>query len=423
MSTLSPRQYTPLLWLPFFATPFIEPNIYADGIARDLAVLATALFAAAAIGQKSFTAPRHPNYHSWIFLLLCLLPAAIVLAHQSAQAPWFVWRQSLYLTAAWLVFSMLHGHRLFTSKVWILLLAVAAHLYTIYAVIGALHLPWLSSSGAFLFWSDNSAHFAGPLRQQNQQALFLVIAITLMWRHAWPPQQRWWQEIATWLPIAGLFLTASRSGLIILLLAALLVWTFNRFRSQTTWMLIRTITVGAIVSIGILAITPTQTDSSVVAHAHAALSDTAPSIRIMVWDICLQLWWDHPWLGVGWGNLAAHFYDAAAPVMAAHPEFAPIASSFSGGVTKTHNLILQFLVEGGMVAASALLLLLVALANVARQWWHNPPPSTSGAVSGWICAVVILAHGMVSVAIMEPFFMVLLALSLAACFTNDHHAH
>ncbi len=240
----------------------------------------------------------------------------------------------------------------------------------------------------------------------------------MIWRQAVVARQHLRWELAALLPIGGVFLTASRSGALVLLLAALLVWLFARCQSRALFMLGRTLFVGAMLSVVILAITPNPTESGVVSHVQTALSDSAPSIRVMVWTICLSLWLDHLWLGVGWGNLAAHLMDSAAPVIAAHPEFTPIASQLAGGVTRTHNLVLQFLVEGGVIAGSALLLLFVALANRARRWWQQPPAPTSAAASGWICAVIMLAHGMVSVAIMEPFFMVLLAISLAVCFAN-----
>ena len=403
----------------FFTVPFIEPNIYADALARDLLALATGCLAAAWISDEAYRQPISP--WSWLFLLLCLTPAAIILSTEAAQAPWFVWRQSLYLTAAWYIFTMLQGCRKawFSSPSWAIMMVVFAHLYILYALIEAFHLQWFDNGNLFLVWSHQTAHFSGPLRQQNQQALFLVIATILAWRQALsaPPFRRW--QLAAILPICGVFLTASRSGLLVLLFAALLVWLFDRRRSLM--MLTTTLLSGLLLSMTILALTPNPTDTSVAAHVATALNDSTPSIRIMVWHICLQLWQSHPWLGIGWGNLAAHFLDGAAIVIPTHPEFAPISSNLGGGVTQAHNLILQFLVEGGVLAASALLLLFVALAKKAQQWWKAPPTGASSSVSGWICAMVLLAHGMVSIALMEPFFMVLLAMALAACFSVASH--
>ncbi|MDX8413449.1 MAG: O-antigen ligase family protein, partial [Mariprofundales bacterium] len=397
--------------------PFIDPDIFANGIARDLLVLATALFAAA-WNNDIVAQPIHPS--AWIFLALCLSSTAYLLMIQVAGAPWFVWRQSLYLTAAWLVFAMLNHQRHRAS--WIHPLVLFAHLYVVYALIEAFHLQWFHDSGNFLFWSNKIDHFPGPLRQQNQQALFLIISTVLTWRQTIQSQHSWQWELASILPIAGVFLTSSRSGVIILTLAALLAWAFARLQPRMLWILIRTLALGAMLSMTIMAISPTG-ETNVIAHIQHTVSDSAPSIRVMVWNICLQLWLQHPWLGVGWGNLGAHLYDAAAPVIIAHPEYRSIASHLAGGVTQAHNVILQFLVEGGIVTASALLLLFTALGKLARQWWRSPPPAISPAVTGWICATVILAHGMVSVTIMEPFFMVLLAMALAACFSNNHDSH
>jgi len=136
---------------------------------------------------------------------------------------------------------------------------------------------------------------------------------------------------------------------------------------------------------------------------------------MFIWDSCLQLWYQHPWLGVGWGNLPAHFFDGAAIAITAHPKFASNTAEIYGGVSQAHNIILQFLVEGGVVAASALLLLFVALGRKAHHWGA----SHANSKTAWICSIIMLTHGMVSVTIMEPFFMVILATSLAACFINE----
>ncbi|MDQ6963556.1 MAG: O-antigen ligase family protein [Mariprofundales bacterium] len=408
-------------WTPLLATPFIEPNIYANALARDLYVLAAALFAAAATMQHPHPITHPPNRYSWLFLLLCLLPALLLLATESAQAPWYVWRQTLYLTAVWMLFAMMRteSHLLFASREWTLLFTITAYLYLLYAITLAWQLQWFDNGESWHFWAERSAHFPGPLQQQNQQALFLVITTTLIWRESLRSnQQRYW-EIVSLLPIAGIFLTASRSGAIVLLLAALLTCHFSRWQPHSALMLLRTAIAGSLLSIAILAITPNQTDGGVIDHIQSELTDSAPSIRMMVWQISLQLWLQHPWLGVGWGNLPAHLYDTAATVMATHPEFTTIANHLSGGVTQAHNIILQFLVEGGVTAAAALLLLAIALGRRLQQWYHSPPTIASGAVTGAICAIVILAHGMVSVTTMEPLFMVLLALSLAACFADD----
>lgn len=411
--------YYALPWILFFTAPFIEPNIYADAIARSLFVLASSLFAAAIYHQQH---DDYTNGWCWFFLLLLLFPGIILLIEQAAQAPWFVWRQSLYFTGVWLLFTMLRSKQVNPAS-WMIPLVIFAHLYVIYALIEAFHLQWFNNNEIFLFWSDKTAHFPGPLRQQNQQALFLVIAITLIWRQACAFPQRWYWRALTLLPMTGLFLTASRSGLIVLILAAILVWAFNHFNKKNLWMLIYTSALGIFISMIILAIIPAQYSGGVMDHIQHELTDNAPSIRMMVWNICIHLWLQHPWLGIGWGNLAAHMFDTAAPVMVSHPEFASIASNLSGGVTQAHNIILQFLVEGGIIAASALLIMFTALGRQAQQWWSNPPPPTSHAVSGWICALVILAHGMVSVTVMEPFFMVILAMSLAACFSKNNNAH
>ncbi|MDQ6951627.1 MAG: O-antigen ligase family protein [Mariprofundales bacterium] len=421
----NPSRLLPLAWIPFFLVPFILPDILPDAITRNLAALSTALFAAAWMWQSQPSANTTRDYYGGLFLLLCLLPGAVLLTTQSAQAPWFVWRQSLYLTAAWLVYAMLRGenNRWFSSKNWLLLLALFAHLYLIYALIEAFHLQFFrGGNGLFLFWSNKTAHFPGPLRQQNQQALFLVFTIIPLWRYALASRQQLWWELATILPIAGVFLTASRSGLIVLILAALLIWILTKFEKGCLITLSRTLILGAILSWGIASIAPDQTDNSMLEHILAAVTEDTPSIRIMLWNIGLHLWLEQPWLGIGWGNLAAHLVNGAIPVLSAHPEFAPIAASLAGGVTNIHNIILQFLLEGGVAAGLALLLLFSALSHRAWTWWRNPPPQQSEQVSGWICAVVILTHGMVSVAIMEPFFMVLLAISLAVCFADDHEA-
>jgi len=309
--------------------------------------------------------------------------------------------------------------RLLSSQEWAALLAIFAHLYIIYALLQAFDLRFLVQDGDPLFsvWSQWVANFPGPLMQRNWQALFLVVTTAFLWRQMMQSYKRWIWEVAAVLPVCGLFLTASRSGIIVLALACAGVLLLSPDWKKNIFSMLRSIAIGGVMSAMILYVAPEIAGQNIVERVETG--GFLP--RILIWDINLNLFLSHPWLGIGWGNLPAYGMDGTLMALEEHPELAAAASMMPFAHVWAHNVVLQFLAEGGIFGGAAMLIVLAALGMQGWKWFVvKLEHADDGQINGWLASVLMLAHGMVSVSLMQPFFMVLLALSLAACFSPVH---
>ncbi len=405
----------PLVWLPFLAAPLFWPGIFMAETAVDLMALATALFAAALMWDgrgRPFSTPW-----AWAFLLLILVPVSVHLLTGDLRSPWYAWRETMYIAAAWLVFAMARARAvdLLSSERFCWLLTAIAYVYVGYALIQAYDLRFFAAGAVgrlFPVWTEATARFPGPLMQANWQGVFLALVACIQYfqglRH--PERLRLWAVLSV-VPLMGLLLTSSRSALLAVILGlACLLWLAPRRRS---------ILIAIVVSF------------MVAAALAASVNATAPDIttgqgmldrieagsfidRLLIWDMCLHLGLAHPWIGVGWGNLPAHGVDGTIAAVARHPSFAPMAAAMSGGSAWAHNLLLQGWVEGGIMGLLAVLILCAAVLRRALALLARP--AIDGVALGTILAGMLLFHGMLSVSIMQPYFMALLALALAASF-------
>lgn len=411
-----------LTWAPYFIAPFFWPNIVIAPVAVDLAALATGLFAAASmsVGEDPRIIPT--DWKPLAFFIFLIGPTAILLSNNIIRSPWHAWRECLYLGAAWLVFSMSKSSSssLLASRAWAYLLAITAHLYVIYAVLQAFNMRFFAGDRLFGIWSERIANFPGPLMQQNWQALFLVISIVFLWRQLEPCKKRIWHnnpttyEILSYIPICGLFLTSSRSGFIALLFGLILVLGVAGDKTHTFIRILRSLLFGGCLSAIIIYFAPDSLGTNIVER----VQDGSYMTRLLIWDMAIHLFIEHPLLGVGLGNMPAHGVDGVLLALSDHPWLAPASSQMAGGHAWAHNFILQLLAEAGLVGLVCAVLL--AWLPIQRYWILAARKAkfkhseVIGCVNGAIASIIILIHGMVSVSIMQPFFMMILALFLSA---------
>jgi len=408
------------IWCLFFITPFLSPNIFQAPTAVGLMAFSTALFAA---GWMSIS-PKYDAYippWAWLFLLLYLFPTAILLLQGNVNSPWQALKQCIYLTAAWLIYAMAtpQASSLLKSPYWAALLAIIAHLYVIYALLQSFDLHFLmpDKDALFLVWFDQKSYYSGPFMQRNMQALFLLISIVFLWLHMIKHQYRWSWGAATIVPICGLLLTASRSGILILLIAAIIIFLLSKDKPTYALSVIWPIVLAWLIYSWILIFPSTE---STLPNLVERVESTGVLPRILVWTMSLQIFFTHPWLGVGWGNLPAHDMEGIIMALDTYPTLANIASTMPFAHVWSHNIILQFLVEGGVFGATAIAVVLIVLFKQGWQCLIKKKYTDEGEIYAWLMSFIILTHGMVSISVMQPFFMALLALSLAACFSPIH---
>jgi O-antigen ligase len=295
---------------------------------------------------------------------------------------------------------------------------VKAYLYIAYALIQAYDLRFFASgSGERLFpvWSNMAAHFTGPLMQQNWQGIFLALVICAQVFQGILRREklRLWAVLAI-VPFTGLLLTSSRSSLLAVLLGlgAMLYLTRQRrpYLMAVSIVIVIAVALTAIVNVTVPA-------SSEAPNVVARFESGGYLARLLIWGMCIRLALSHFFFGIGWGNLPAYGIDGMVDVVHHHHALnAAISALGAGGNAWAHNILLQGWVDGGIAGLLAMMLLCVA---VLKQWiaFHTSRPVLpDGRVLGALFAGMLLFHGMLSVSLMQPYFMSLLALSMAAAF-------
>ena len=121
--------------------------------------------------------------------------------------------------------------------------------------------------------------------------------------------------------------------------------------------------------------------------------------RPAAWSLAFDLLRESPWLGVGWGEFAGAAFERGMPdVMVAAYE---VWSS-------PHNVVLQILAEGGMVAGA------IALAGAGRWWWRSLRAlrERGSSPDWWVIGVVgvVTLHAMVEYPLWYAHVLALAAL-------------
>ena len=405
-----------LAWLPFFLSPFLSsvntPLLY---LSATTLFFATGLFAAAWI----WNAPTKPQLNTvdifpYVFLFLCITPTFALLILNELRSPWHAFQGTLYLIAAWLVYQMSKekARHIIASKYFLIIITSAAYLYILFSLLQAWDMRFFVGDRLFTFWTSQVASFPGPLMQQNLEGLFLTLTTTIILFHA-AKQKEIFLFIVSVMPIMGVFLTNSRSSILLLILISGLFLFIHRKERFFILALISSIAAALFLTVIINSIGIVGADQREVNPFNRFATGNL-SQRIAIWLMAIQLAYHHPLFGIGWMNMPAYSVDASLIVLQNHPNLETAISDIStGGNMWAHNIILQFAMCAGFLGLSAIgmitLYLLMQLRNIFDGLYKNQASSL-----GILLALIIFLHGIVSVSIMSPFFMVLFAFFLAS---------
>lgn len=370
----------------------------------------------AAAWMASAKCAMKPARSAWIFLLMLLLPIVLQLAEGELRNPWRAFEMALYVCSAWLVYRMAGcgACDLLGSRDWCLLLGVIGNIAVLFALVQQFHLPLFQGLEIFPVWQTFPTAFAGMQVQQNMQGLFLALVCMPLWARGMTEDRAWPWWLASILPCAGLLATSSRgSALVLAVGAALLLWmTANRLSAAMRL-------AGALLLAG--AISQYWHMYPEITGLEATLSERMAAAgmqaRFFIWSMCWSLFLEHPWMGIGAGNLVSYGTEAILPLLALHPEYATVASVMIGGHANAHNLVLQFLLEWGVLGGAAIIGFIgFAVWRVFGLMGPGCAGLCAGKIQAGIGLLLMLLHGMFSVSMMQGFFFVLLALYSAALF-------
>jgi len=349
-----------------------------------------------------------------------MLPIFIQLLFLDIRNPWRAWQAAVYLCSAWLVFrfSQASARQLLGSLSWVVLLGCAGNFYVIFAILQDFNLHIISGTEIFPIWQDGPTGFGGILIQTNLQALFLAIVCITQWYKATITKKYFPFLLTSILPCAGLIATSSRSGILILAFG-LIALIFLSQKKQINLIKL-SITVG-IAALFVLYWHIEKTSAGIndasIIHRFAT---TGVEARLLIWDMSVRLFLQHPWFGIGAGNLISYGTDGQIATLAHHPDWTAAANAMVGGHQWTHNIILQIFLEWGIIGGMAILGLVGSITLNAKQLWNQRSSQQAESILPSLILLLMILHGMVSIALLQGFFLVLFALYAAALFPLEH---
>ena len=409
------RHFAILAWMLFFLSPLAWPKTIDSYIAMDLLALAIGLIAVFHI--KNFRSDFQKTTWEWLFLFALIVPIFMQLAFNDVRNPWKSWQMVLYLTCTWLIFrhAQNSSSRLIESYSWSILLAIIGTFYVIFALLQDYNLHLIPGNDIFPIWQEGPTRFGGVLIQPNLEGLFLSIVCISLWFRGLSEKKYLAWLIASVLPCAGVFATSSRSSVIALLVAAGFLIIISRQYKTGTLKLLATLALSILITSFWQATVPTgASDVNVLSR----LQHDGLTSRLIIWDLSFRLFMENPWLGIGAGNLISYGTEAQAATIIHHPEWISSSGLLAGGHSWAHNYLLQFFAEWGVVGGFAVMALSLAiLVRLVRLGSSRSALHSSQLQAALILAMMLL-HGMVSVALLQAFFLVLFGLYAAALFPS-----
>jgi O-antigen ligase len=346
------------------------PRPLGPGALRDAAPVQWALLLLAAAAAWSGTAGALPS--ALCLSALGLLGATALMVHAGAAAARSGEGSTLFALFAggWLVAGVLN---------------LGVGLVQVFAPDGP--------DGDWIAVSNIVGRAVGNLRQPNHLSSLLlwsaIAAVALLELRRVP---RWLGGAAFVGMVFGVVLTASRTGLVsVLILAA---WGLaDRRLSRPTRVLLGTAPV--VYAIGWFGMARWAAYSHHVFGGAARLAETDVSAsRFGIWGNTLTLIKAHPWFGVGYGEF----------------NFAWTLTPFPGRPTAffdhTHNLPLQLAVELGLPLATLVLGLLVwGLLRMARQAWAAEGEASTTRRAALAFVLMISLHSLLEYPLWYAYFL------------------
>jgi len=409
-ASISTQRIPNIFWGFFFITPCFTTNLLDYWVASDFLALASALFAAAWMfiqQKKSDSASLTPLF--WLVLLL--IPSLYQLLFLNSPNPWAIVKSLIYFTSVYLIFRMSQTSsvQLLRKPSWIVLLAIVGNAYVLIGILQAFQIFPIHHQSLFSIF-DYIADFSGPLPQRNLTTLLMLIVIASLWiysiRHSF--EKKW--LLASLLPCALIWISNSRSGILLLMALTVFLFIFSTHKKSYLAHILPLLLTS--LALSLLANNLLQYIHVPTSTIGSRLGEAGIAARLTIWSSSIHLFLQHPWAGIGFGNLVSYYADAQGDVLQQNPD----GFAFNGSTYWSHNIIIQFFTEGGLWGG---IFILGLFGMVAKRVWHiiqTPNPIEHPSFSSAVIVGLILVHGLVSISIFQGFFLALLGLFLAGLF-------
>lgn len=245
---------------------------------------------------------------------------------------------------------------------------------------------------------------AGNLRQPNHfSSLLLWSAISIAYLVETGRLRRIVAQIAYAAMVAGIVMSASRTGLLGVVLLALWGLLDRRLSRSTRFLLIASPLIYVVTWLG-LAAWAEHSQQAFAGRDRFATTRDISSSRFAIWSNTMQLIADHPWAGVGAGNF--NFAWTLTPF----PD-RPVAF-----FDHTHNIVLQFVVEYGLpVGILVSGLLTYALWAAFKASSRTPPPEGTALRAAFMMVLMMALHSQFEYPLWYAYFLLPTAFMLGLC--------
>lgn len=257
--------------------------------------------------------------------------------------------------------------------------------------------------GDWISRSDLPGRAIGNMRQPNHVASLLVWScVALIWLSEAGRLRRLWLGSALALFVLAILLTASRTGLMGLLILS--AWgMLDRKLTRTSRLILLSIPLMLVAGWMLVGFWAEGGEHAFSAAERLSQGAASPS-RFAVWVNALELVRQHPLTGVGWGefNLAwslTAFPDRPAPFF-----------------DHAHNLALQLMVELGLPIAGVVLgLLLWAMVKAVRSSGRETGLESTALRCALVMVLLVAIHSMLEYPLWYAYFLLPTALLLGLC--------
>lgn len=257
--------------------------------------------------------------------------------------------------------------------------------------------------GTWIARSGLPGRAVGNLRQPNHLSsltLWSAIAVVPL-MESWK-ERRWIGSVLMALFVFTVELTASRTGMIGIVLLALWGAVDRRLHKVTRLTLLATPVVYGIVWLG-MSLWSSETHHTFGAAARLAEHDISGS-RYGIWANTLELIRRYPWFGVGFGEFNFAW------------TLTPFPHRPTAFFDHTHNIVLQLLVEFGIPLGGLVLLLLgIALWQAFRRAWGVQGPEGVGFRAAFMMVLMIALHSQLEYPLWYAYFLLPTAWAWGYC--------
>lgn len=409
-----------ILWGLFFLSPLIAPYLLNPNI---FPLYSAPFFIAVALLMlltKNANKPILVPYSTAAILIIFLFFQIVTIIFSGAQASQIFSCWLVIFIASFFTYLISSNQSAHTIKLLSTLFLSAAICWLLAAV--PVWLGW--TSGNALVWADialttdQQTKLNGPFINGNVFGILLACAWSLAcyrWISSSDPKHQWfWWAIMLFFWIWSIS-TLSRGVWLAQSLATLFVviqlWEYSKKRilifilsASLSWLIAIQISTHA-----------NESSQYLIQNSYQSTVNHGLDQRLIIWRSVTHVIAEHPLLGVGFGNLGAHYLSGQAKTLQ-EPYFLKKTGLFQ--TNYAHNILLQMWAEGGI---SGLILCLIISGTLLFKLYTFRDYTKATALSSMsiICASMLWVQGFFNITFLSPFTFIIFSLFLGlGCSKN-----